>query len=451
MMHTPLNGAARRAPRAGSPKATFTRAALFGLFAGALLALGACESVSMPSSGPILSPRDGGAREEAPQRDDRRAVVDNLVTPPHRAAASDSLVRVGLLLPLSARSPGVRAEAESMLNAAQLALFETGADRIVLIPKDTGGTADGARNQARAVLREGANVLLGPLLSESVRTAADEASVYNVPVIAFSRDREAAETGAYILNRTPEVEVERIIQYASYQGLVTFASLAPSNDLGLRVRAAAEEAARSYGGFLVTWEEYPEGGDAAMIDQPARRLARYDQRLIAREAEEEEEFELPYDAVLLPEGGRRLLAVAPLLPYYDVDPRITKFLGTSDWQDPEIAREPSITGAWFPGPDGEARAAFEASYIAAYGEPPSRYASMAYNAVLVTASLTRGLGVAGMTPEALERPTGFRGADGLFRFTSDRLSEHAMAIYEVRNGGFVVIEPAPITFEPRAF
>jgi ABC-type branched-subunit amino acid transport system substrate-binding protein len=438
MTTSALNVAARLRPRAALALVL------------ACCALGACETASAPR-GPIPE-RIGSAPEgETQRRDDRRPVVDREVTPPHRAQQADSLVRVGLLLPFSGVNAGARAEAAAMLNAAQLALFEAGADRIVLIPKDTGATPDGARRQAREVLREGADVILGPLLADGVAAVVDEASVYDKPVITFTNDRSTAETGAYVLSLTPEEEVARVVSYASRQGLITFATLAPDNDFGQRVRDAAEQAARDNGGFLVTWEVYPEGGDAAMVDLPARRLARYDSRLAARAVEQEEQFELPYDAVILPEGGVQLLSVAPLLPFYDVDPRIVRFLGVGRWRDTAVAREPSLAGGWFPGPDEIALTAFDNSYRAAFGEEPTRLAPLAYDGVLAIASLTRGLGAAGLTPQGFQRPTGFRGADGLFRFTSERVSQHAMAIYEVRNGRFVVVEPAPDSFAPEAF
>lgn len=437
-----FNGAARL-------RESLSLRAVGAVAAGAVL-LAACETTG---TGPEIRPITGPSTptDAAVERPARDAVVDQLVTPPHRAADAERLVRAALLLPFSSRNAGARNQARSMLNAAQLALFQSRNDNFVLIPKDTGGTAEGARSAAHQALREGADVILGPLFADSVRAAAEEARAYNKPVIAYSTDRDVAETGAYLLSRTPEEEVARIVEYAGFQGLVTFAVFAPDNDYGLRVQEAVESAARDVTGFLVTWEYFPSDGDAAMIDLPARRLARYDSRLAARNSDAEDEFELPYDAVMLPAGGVQLLSAAPLLPYYDVDPRIVRFLGTSLWLDDDVAREPSLAHGWFPGPDQDSHDAFRAAYADTFGEAPSRLASLAFDSVWMTASLTRGVGAAGLRPEAIERPSGFRGADGLFRFNADRLSQHALAIYEVRNGAFVVIDPAPDAFDATVF
>jgi hypothetical protein len=48
--------------------------------------------------------------------------------------------------------------------------------------------------------------------------------------------------------------------------------------------------------------------------------------------------------------------------------------------------------------------------------------------------------------EAITRPQGFRGAVGPIRFTPDGLGERSMAILEVGQGAFRVIDPAPLAF-----
>ncbi|HVH81439.1 MAG TPA: ABC transporter substrate-binding protein, partial [Stellaceae bacterium] len=74
-------------------------------------------------------------------------------------------VKIALLLPLS----GPNAElGKAMLEAAQLALFTTGSDKLTLIPRDTNGTADGAANAAKAVIADGAKLILGPLIADEV-------------------------------------------------------------------------------------------------------------------------------------------------------------------------------------------------------------------------------------------------------------------------------------------
>ena len=84
---------------------------------------------------------------------------------PVPAAPSRQRERVGLLLPLSGQN---RQLGQSMLNAAQMALFDLGDDSFQLIPRDTKGTPGGASEAARDAIAEGAQLILGPLYSSSV-------------------------------------------------------------------------------------------------------------------------------------------------------------------------------------------------------------------------------------------------------------------------------------------
>ena len=57
-------------------------------------------------------------------------------SPPTTAAAGPA--KVALLVPLSGANADL---GQALLDAAQLALFESGADRLILVPRDTGGNA----------------------------------------------------------------------------------------------------------------------------------------------------------------------------------------------------------------------------------------------------------------------------------------------------------------------
>ena len=121
-------------------------------------------------------------------------------------------IRVGLLLPLSGPAADL---GRDMLEAAEMALFDVGANQLRLLPRDTGGTAEGARLAARQVLAEGAEVLLGPLFSQAVAAVSPIAAEADVRVLAFSNVAEMAGPGTYLLGFRPEEQVTRVIRYAA--------------------------------------------------------------------------------------------------------------------------------------------------------------------------------------------------------------------------------------------
>jgi hypothetical protein len=96
--------------------------------------------------------------------------------------------RVAVLLPFSSNDPNVRRLARGLFNAVQLAMFEVGSDRVVLMPKDTGGDAQLAGKAAREAIQDGAVAIIGPLFSQQIATVAAEAQTINAPVLSFSTD-----------------------------------------------------------------------------------------------------------------------------------------------------------------------------------------------------------------------------------------------------------------------
>lgn len=371
------------------------------------------------------------------------------------------LIRVAILLPFNSQRANVRTLSNALYNAAQLALFEFNNPDILLMPKAT-GSAMAAQKAAEEAIAQGADLILGPLFAEEVSAIAPIAHASNVPVVAFSSDTTVAGNGVYLLSFPPDEDVNRIVDFAVLKGMTKFGALFPQNDYGNRVRAAFEKAVADHGSQIASVVSYPASTEG--MNLPVQRIANYGARhgaLLARRAELKKAGDaaglkaientdtlgdLSYQAIFVPEGGTRLRALAPLLPYYDVDPRKVKFLGTGLWDDPTLAREPALDGGWFPAPPPEIHAQFVARYVRVYGSTPPRIASLAYDGVSLAVALSAHAAGERFTAGALTHPDGFAGVDGIFRFLPDGRTERGLAVLEMHPTGAVVIDPAPVSF-----
>ena len=373
---------------------------------------------------------------EAPVEDPPAAAP----TPPPDAGGP---VRVALLLPLSG---GERALGQALLDAASIALFEVGDARLTLLPRDTGGTPEGARAAAEAALREGARLVLGPVFAAAAAAAAGPARERGVNVIAFSTDPLVAGDGVYLLGFIPGQQVERVVGFAARRGIRAFAALAPETPYGEAVVAAFEDSILRNGGRISRIERYPP--DADDYFEPVRRLAGHGWRRDPALPRREGLAAAPPErrAVMLADGGARLRAIAPLLPFYDIDPAEVRFLGTGLWDEPMLGREPALVGGWFAGPPPEAAAAFAERFEEFHGYAPPRIASVAYDAVALAAALMRGVAEPDFSAPALTQPSGFAGVDGIFRFRRDGVAERGLAVIEIGPRGRRVIDEAPEAF-----
>src|SRR5215471_8855314 len=89
-------------------------------------------------------------------------------------------VKAGLILPLSA-SGNAAVAAQSMRNAAEMALAEFNNPDLQLLVKDDGGSAPGAQQAAQQALDEGAEIILGPLFALTVGPVGRAARARGVP------------------------------------------------------------------------------------------------------------------------------------------------------------------------------------------------------------------------------------------------------------------------------
>ncbi|MGE3935672.1 MAG: penicillin-binding protein activator [Rhodospirillaceae bacterium] len=433
--------------------------------AAALVAVGLAAALAGCADRTVSErPRTAQPAAEPPPRLSEAPLAPPPGAPPGMPAKPKE-TKVALLLPLSGNAAAL---GRSMQNAAQLALFDAADETLSLRFHDTGDTADGARVAAQRAVDDGAALILGPVFAGSVSAVTPVARGAGVNVVAFSNTRSVAGPGTYLLGLMPRQQVVRAVAYAAEQGARRFAALVPETAFGRQVAGDFRDAVASAGGAVAKVQFYPaDQRDLADVlrrltgatGQPPRGpVARpYDPvpsvagraAVAAAQAEADEPTPPPdpgFDALYLPEAGQRLLSIATLLPYYNVDPKTVRLLGMAAWQDPALGREPALAGGTFAAPDPAPIAEFQARYREAFGGAPDPLASLAYDATALAAVLANRLGGPDFSSAALTGPSGFAGASGLFRLLPTGEGERGLAVLAVQPTGFDVVDPAPQSF-----
>lgn len=351
-------------------------------------------------------------------------------TPPPAAASSigEGTVKVGLVLPLSGNGNAAVA-AQSMRNAAEMALAEFNSPDIQLLVKDDGGNAQGAQQVAQQALEEGSEIILGPLFALTVGPVGQAARGRDVPVIAFSTDANVAARNVYLLSFLPETDVDRIVTYAVSQGKRSFAALIPDNAYGTVVEAAFKQQVARRGGRVVALERYPL--DKAQMQSAVRNVAQAAARA---------------DAIFIPDGVDGVATAVQALNNNGVDTKRIQLIGTGLWDDPQIIANPQLDGAWYAGPDSSGFRSFASRYRTRYGQDPVRTASLAYDAVALVAALVKTQGKRRFAQDILTNSSGFTGVDGLFRFRPDGTNQRGLAVMKVTSSGSQMIGPPPKAF-----
>ncbi|BBF94532.1 penicillin-binding protein activator [Blastochloris tepida] len=383
---------------------TALRLAGLGAGAGVSATLGGCQSANMFGDAPPAGPAE---------------------SKPSMSIGTGS-VRVGLILPLTA-SGNAGSAAQSLKNAAELAIAEFNAPDISLIVKDDGGSAQGGQQAAEQAISEGCEIILGPLFAVAVRPAGQIARQRGVPVIAFSTDAQVASRGVHLLSFLPASDVDRIVGYAAEQRRKSFAALLPDTAYGQVVEAEFQQAVAKNNGRVLGLARYAAGNPAGAVAQVSA---------VARQA----------DCVFVPDGHTAAAAVVNQLRATGLDTNRTVLIGTGLWDDPAVHRDPAFNGAWYAAPDNTGFRGFAQRYRAKFGSEPVRTASLSYDAVSLVAALVKTQGAQRFSEGVLTNPSGFSGIDGIFRFKSDGTSERGLAVHQIGNGSSRIISPSPRSF-----
>jgi ABC-type branched-subunit amino acid transport system substrate-binding protein len=388
--------------------------------AAALLAL-----LSLALAGCQLIPRsasDSGGWSPSASESAARPSVDDEAGP--TLPAGETRNRVAVLVPLTGPNAAV---GQSIANAANLALADSGSTRIRVTAYDT---APGPAAAASEAVREGNGLFLGPLLAEDALAVGPVARAANVPVIAFSNDVTVAGAGVHVLGLNPAQSIERVVAHAREQGMTRFGALLPTSLYGERAGLAVASAVRRAGGQLVAVRTYERSAEA--LRASAADLA----------------TQGPFDAVLIADGTRMAALAAPALRRRAPQLRL---LGTELWaSEANPGAQAALRGAWFAGPPDANFDAFRSRYRARYNRDPHRLASLGYDAVLLAARIGVDWRLGRRFPmRALRDEGGFSGIDGAFRFDRDGVAERALEVLEVNANGTTSVSPAPASFRGR--
>jgi branched-chain amino acid transport system substrate-binding protein len=379
------------------------------------------EEQTQPASAPEASQPITGTELAAPGTTAPDAVSAATAAPPPPGS-----IRVALLLPLSAQGT-TGSVAQSLKNAADMAMSEFSGAKLDLVVKDERGTPDGAREAAKQAIAEGSSAVIGPLLASSVQVAGSVVRASGKPMIAFSTDAGVAGRGVYLLSFMPQSDVERILDYAVSNGKKSLGALIPDTPYGSAVNAVLQDGAAKRGIRLLAIERY----SGSSIDAAAKRLASIKDQM---------------DCLFLPENGEGAAAAGKALQSAGIDTKKIQLLGTSAWDDPRVFATPQFAGGWFAMPDKAGYEAFAERYRTKFGNDPVRIATLAYDAVFLANALQKKAGDHAFDENQITATDGVIGTDGLFRFRTDGTTQRSEVVMQIGKDGPTKLDGAPTTF-----
>ena len=391
-------------------RAISTRFGKTAIMFGAVLARGACEPLTMST----------GATTGGPSID---------TTAP---------VPVALLVPRGGGNSGDDLLAQSLENAARLAVADLQGVKIDLRVYGTAGNPGLAQQAALQAVSDGAKIILGPVYAESANAVAVAVASKGVNVLSFSNNTTIAGGNLFVLGPTFANTADRLVGYAAKNGKKRIVIAHDNNVPGQLGSQAIQTAAARNGATITSTVGYDlsQQGVVAAIPQITAAVK-------SSQA----------DAVFMTANTSGALPLlTQMLPEQGVSPATTQFIGLTRWDIPAQAIDlPGVQGGWFAMPDPTMTAQFGARYSTAFGAAPHPIGGLAYDGIAAIGALVKGGKSNALTGAALTQGAGFQGTGGVFRLRSDGTNERGLAIAQIRNKQVVVIDPAPRSFGGAGF
>ncbi len=293
-------------------------------------------------------------------------------------------------------------------------------------------------------------IFIGPLTSDDSKEI-NKWCKDNVLFFSFASDRSLARDCIYLINFFPEDELEALFNFFGKNKKI--ALLFPENDYGIYISKIIDEIANNSNSVLVSKVSYKEDLSNARVS--IKKLSKYElrkkelkrQKNILKNKDDEvskkalkkiEKFEtigeLDFSHIIIADYNIRLLQIAPLLPFYDVDPNRIKFVGTGVWDDEVFFYEPSLQGGIFPGIPKNKRNFFIKDYSATYKELPIRTSTIIYDLIgLLSYFYENNFQINEVKNLLNASQTKFDGIDGKFVFKNN-LIKRELSILEISNG-----------------
>lgn len=350
--------------------------------------------------------------------------------------STNAPVPVALLIPRTDTSAG--GVAQSLENAARLAVASLDGVEVDLRVYDTGGDAQRAAVQAETAVADGAQIILGPLFGEAANAAGVAVADNGVNVLSFSNNPSIAGGNVFILGPTFENTATRLLRYASRQGRNSVVIAHPQNVEGEFGRAAIQAAAAATGTRVASVQSFPFSQEGVASAVPRIRDA-----VTSSGAD---------SLFLTSTAAGALPLLLDLLPAAGLDPATTQYIGLSRWDvPPQILSMSGAQGGYFTLTDPAATAAFESRYRAQFGANPHQLAGLAFDGINAIGALVRQGRTDALSGRALTQNAGFRGATGVFRIRPNGTTERGLAVATVRNNQVTILDPAPTGFGGAGF
>ena len=325
---------------------------------------------------------------------------------------------------------------KDLINSFELSIYKKEVDNVALKINRYDNLRD-LENLLKLKALPG-TIFVGTLTSEATRVV-KKFCKQKILFFSFSADKNLADECVYLVNFFPEDDLVALFDFFPTDSKI--ALLYPENYYGNNINKIIDSIALKSESIIISRASYKE--DLSDAREAIKELGKYELRKFELERQKKflknkndeisknalkkiQKFEtignVDFTHLILPDYSIRLLEIAPLLPFYDVDPNKVQFVGTGVWDNKLFFDEPSLQGAIFSGIEERKREKFIKDYFDVYRSNPMRTSTIPFDLMgIISYILDNKLSVEEVYILLSDSSIKFDGIDGKFFFKNNSI------------------------------
>ena len=360
-------------------------------------------------------------------------------------------IKVGVMLPLSGEHSEI---GNLILNAIEMAIFQTEENKLELHIKDTEAKSDKAKKVFAELIDEEVKVVIGPLFSKPLAAIQSKVASNNINVFALTNNINLRNKSIWVFGVDPQAQTEKVLRHALEKGSKNIAALLPQNAYGLLLfdtitSFSQENLMKAEKIEFYNFSVESQRKTAQKISEGFEEYMLYLDKIKEQEKQEEKSndalfMEKPFDSVFIAASGQNLRVLSSQLQYNNVDPKIVQYLGISSWEDSSILSEPALEGGVFVTTSEMYQKKIKLIYKNSFNEEMPKIAMIAYDIVALLGSLN-DVG-SNFNIYDLVNDEGYIGLRGLFRLKKNGTVERTFQLKKIKNKKFTILKKANSQF-----
>ena len=344
-----------------------------------------------------------------------------------------SKIKVGVMLPLSGKHGEI---GNLILNAMEMAIFQTEENKLQLIIKDTEGKPERAKEVFKDLIDQNINIFIGPLFSKTLASIQSFSNNSNLNVFALTNNTNLGKEGIWIFGVDPQAQTRKALDVALNKNSKKIAALLPKNAYGLLLFDTISDFCKQNSIQIESVEFFESSIESQRkaAQNVSNGFTEYQEYLNKIKKRENNEInikdnlflEKPFDSVFIAASGQNLTVLSSQLQYNNVDPNLVQYLGISSWDDKSILNEPALEGGIFATTSQLYQKKIKQIYKNSFNKEMPKIAMIAYDIVAL-------LGSVNYLENFIERKDiinqeGYLGLRGLFRLKDNGIVERTFEL-----------------------